>query len=90
MKKGIRNADTVVYKLELALRRTTNEKLEVARKKRRKREEIVERRKIKGMATSRQKTRGRISLFNEEKENYKSDTKDETNSNQAGNNKNLI
>ena len=50
MKKGIRNIDAVVCKLGLALTRTTNKKLEIAKEKGRKREEIMERRKTKAMA----------------------------------------
>ena len=43
MKKGIKNVDAVASKLEPALIRVTNQRLEVVREKRRKREEMVER-----------------------------------------------
>ncbi len=50
MEKGIRNVDVVTCKLGSASIRVTNQRLEVARKERCKREKIVERRKIKAMA----------------------------------------
>ena len=90
MKRGIRNADTVAYKLKPALIRATNEKLEVTRKERQKREEMVEKRKTKAMATRCQWARREISLSREEEENYESDTGDETDLDQPGNNKNLL
>ena len=70
--------------------RATNHRLEVAREKEQKREEIVERRKTKAMAAKCQRTRERISLSSEEKKNYESDTGDETNPDQASNNKNPL
>ena len=70
--------------------RATNERLEVARKKRQKKEKIVEKQKIEAMATRCQRGRGRISLSSEEKENYESDTGDKTDPNQVGNDKNLL
>ena len=70
--------------------RATNERLEVAKKKRRKREEMVERQKTKAMATRCQRARGGINLFSEEEENYESDIGDKTDSNQASNDKNLL
>lgn len=42
MDKDIRNIDIVIYKLELALIKANNNKLEVIRKKRQKKEEIIE------------------------------------------------
>ena len=59
--------------------RVTNQSLKVAKKKRRKREKIVKKRKIKAMATKCQKVREGISLSIKKKKNYKSDNKDETN-----------
>ncbi len=50
MEKGIRNADTVAHKLGPASTRATNQRLEVAGEERRKREEMVERRKTEAMA----------------------------------------
>ena len=41
---------------------------------------MVKKRKIKTIATKRQETRGGISLFNENDENYKSNIRDKTNS----------
>ena len=51
---------------------------------------MIERRKTEAMAAKRQKARRGISLSSEEKENYKSNTKDETNPDQAGDDKNLL
>ena len=45
---------------------------------------MVERPKKKAMATRRQRARGGISLFSKEEENYKSDTGNETDPDQAG------
>lgn len=74
MKKDIKNVDIVVRKLLPALIRAINHKLEVIRKKRQKMEVVV---------VKCQKVKGRISLSNEEKENYKSNTWDEINHDQA-------
>lgn len=65
--------------------RVTNYRIEVAREKRRKRDEIVERRKIEVIVTRRQKVREEISLFNEKKKNYVSNTRDEIDPDQADN-----
>ena len=51
---------------------------------------MIERRKIKAKVARRQKARREISLFNEEEENYKSNTGDETDPDQAGNDKNPL
>ena len=90
IEKGIRNADAVVCKLRPASTRATNQRLEVAREERRKREEIMKKRKTKAMAAKQRRARGGISSSNEEEENYESNTGDETNPNQASNNKNAI
>ena len=42
------------------------------------------------MITRRQKARKRISLFSEEEENYENDIRDETDLDQADNNKNSM
>ncbi len=90
MEKGIRNADAVVRKLGPALTRAINQRLEVAREERRKREEMVERRKTEAIAAKRQRARGGISLSSEEEENYESDTEDETDLDQANNDENSL
>ncbi len=90
MEKGIWNADAVIHRLGPVLTRATNQRLEVAREERQKWEEMVERRKIEAIATKHRRARGGISLSNEEEENYESDTKDETDPDQADNNKNLL
>ena len=78
MKKNIKNINIIARKLGLALTKATNQKLEVVRKERKKREKMIEKRKIEAMATKCQKVRGRISLSNKKKKNYENDTKDET------------
>ena len=77
-------------KLRPALIRATNHRLKVARKELWKREEIVKKRKTKAISTRCQRTKKRISMSNEEEENYESDTGDKTDLDQAGNSKNLL
>lgn len=48
---------------------------------------MIEKRKIKVVATKHEKVREEISMYNQKKENYKSDTKDEIDPDQAGNDK---
>ncbi len=86
MEKGIKNADAVVRKFGPALTSATNQRLEVARKKRWKKEEIVERQKTEAMAAKRQRAKRGISLSSEEEETYKNNTGDETDPDQADNN----
>ena len=50
----------------------------------------MERWKIKAIVTKCQKARGEISLFSEGEKNYKSDTGDETDPDQAGNDEYLL
>lgn len=50
----------------------------------------MKKQKIEAIAIRCQKARGGINLFSEEEENYKNDTGDETNLDQAGNNKNSL
>ena len=65
MKKGIKNADIVAGKLRRALIRATNDRLEVVREKRRKKEEIMEKQKAEAMAEKRYRARRGISLSSE-------------------------
>ena len=51
---------------------------------------MVEKEKTKAMAARRQKAKRGISLSNEEEENYENDTGDETDPDQANNDKNLL
>ena len=51
---------------------------------------MIERQKIEAMVARRQRAKGGISLSSEEEENYESDTRDETNPNQADNDKNPL
>ena len=76
MEKGTRNADAVTHKLESASTRATNDRLKTVREDRRKKEEIIEKRKAEALAAKRRRARGRISLFSEEED--KNDTGDDT------------
>ena len=78
IEKSIRNVDVFACKLGPALIRATNQKLEVTREERQKREEMVEKRKTEAMTAKYRRPRGEISLSSEEEENYESDTGDET------------
>lgn len=78
---GIRNANVVIYKLELASTRATNQGLKIAKEERRKREEMVKRRKTEIMVTKCPRTKEGISLSSKEKGNYESNTKNKTNQN---------
>lgn len=64
MEKSIKNANEVIYKLGLASTKVTNNRLEIARKERQKREKMIKRRKTEAMVVKRDKARGGISLFN--------------------------
>lgn len=59
--------------------------LEVAKKKKQKKEKIVEKQKIEAIASKYQKARGGISLFNKKKENYKHVNKNKTDLDQVNN-----
>ena len=90
MEQGIRNADAIARKLRPASIKATNQRLEVARKERTKRVEIMEKQKTEAMTAKCRRARGGISLSNEEEKNYESDTRDKTDPNQVGNNKNPL
>lgn len=83
MEKYIKNTNAVARKLRPALTKLINHKLKVVSEKWRKREEIIEKRKIEAMAKKYRKTRKERSLISEKKENYESDTRDEINPEQA-------
>ncbi len=51
---------------------------------------MIKRQKTEAIAAKCQRVRGEISLSSEEEENYESDTGDETDPDQADNNKNLL
>ena len=74
MKKGIKNVDAVARKLGPALTRAINDRLEAAKEERQKREEMIEKGKTKAMTAKWRRARGGISLSNKEED--KSDTKD--------------
>ena len=82
-KKGIKNADTVACKLGPASTRATDDKLDAAKEKKRKKEEMIERWKAEAIAVKQYRARGRMSLFSEEED--ESDTKNDTNPNQTNN-----
>ncbi len=90
IEKGIKNVDAVAYKLGLALPRAINQRLEVAREEKRKKEEIVKRWKTEAMVAKHQQAKREISSFIEEEENYESDTKDKTDLDQANDDKNQL
>ena len=69
----------------MALTRTTNHKLEVAKKEKSKREEIIEKQKIKTMAAKCYRNKGGINLSSRNDENYKSDIRDNIDLDQANN-----
>ena len=81
MKKGIRNANAIARKLGPASTRATNDRLKVAKEKRRKREVMMERRKAEFIAAKRRRTREGISLSNKEEDG--NDTEDDTDPDRA-------
>lgn len=85
MKKSIKNANTIIYKLWPALIRATNHRLELTKEKRHKRKEIIERRKTKTIVAKYKRARGEISFFSKEDKDYESDTENETDLDQANN-----
>ena len=76
MEKDIKNADAITRKFGPASTRATTDRLEAAKKERRKREEMMERQKVEAMATKRRKAKGRMILSNEKKD--KNNTGDNT------------
>ena len=80
-KKCIRNADAISCKLKSALTRATNNRLEVAREERQKKQEIKEKRKVEVIVAKQCGARGRISSSNKEKD--ESDTGNDTDLDQA-------
>lgn len=85
MDKGIKNINAVACKFRLASIRATNYRLEVASKKRQKREEMVKRQKTKAIGAKRQSSRKGICLSNKEKEDYEGDTRDKKDPDQSNN-----
>lgn len=83
MTKSIKNVNAVTSKLKLALTRTTNHKLEMAQKKQRKGEEMVERWKGEAMAAKCCKDKRGFSLSSGEEKNHESDTENDTDPDQA-------
>ena len=88
--KDVQNIDVITRKLRPALIKTTNHRLEVVRNEQRKREKMVERRKIKVLAARHQGAREEINLSCEKEENYESNIGDKTDSNQVSNDENPL
>lgn len=81
MKKSIQNINAIAYKLKPVLTRIINYKLEVNRKKKWKKDKIVEKQKIKFIVVKCRKNRERINLYSKKKENYKNNIRNNRNSN---------
>ena len=81
MAKGITNANSVACKFGSASTRATNDRLEVIKEERRKREELMKRQKAEAMVAKQHRARGGINLSSEKKD--KNDTGDNTDPNQA-------
>lgn len=79
MEKDIKNTNIVACKFRPASINIINQSLKVAKKKKQKRKKIMKKQKTKAMATKCKKARRVMSLSSEKKENYKNNTKDETN-----------
>ena len=77
----IKNINAIACKLGPALTRAINDRLEVAKEKRRKREEMIKRRKVEAMVAKRHRARGGMSLSSKEKD--ESDIRDDTDLDQA-------
>ena len=83
MVKDIRNTDAVARKPKAALIRATNHRLEILRKKKCKKKKIVERQKTEAIAAKCCTNRGGINLLSREEKNYKGDTSNNTDPEQA-------
>ena len=81
MEKCIKNIDTIARKLGPALTRATNNRLEVDREKRRKKEEIKEWQKAKAMAAKQR--RAKRGMSSSGKEEDESDIENDTNPDQT-------
>ncbi len=88
MEKDIRNVDAIARKLRPVLTKVTNQRLEIAKEEKQKREEIMEKWKAKIMIAKYQKARRGITLSSNKKD--ENDTGNETNPDQAGNSKYLL
>ena len=81
MEKGIKITDAITCMLRPTSTRATNNRLEVVKEQRRKKEEMRERRKAEAMAAKQRRARGRMSLSIEKEE--ESDTGNNKDSDQA-------
>lgn len=76
IKKSIRNTNAIAYILKLALIRVINNRLEVAKEERQKKEKIKKKQKTEAMAAKRYKVRKEMSSFSKKKD--KNDIKKNT------------
>lgn len=83
MKKNIQNIDSVTCKLEPALIKVTNHRLENVTREKEKSEIIVKKRKAESVAAKRYKIGREIDLSSAKKSKYESNTKDNINSDKA-------
>lgn len=83
MRKDIRNANAIACKLETVLIRIINNRLEIARKERQKKEEMKEKQKAKAITIKLQGVRERMSSFNKEED--ESDIRNDTDLDQIEN-----
>ena len=74
IEKSIKNANAIVRKLGPASTRVTNNRLEVAKEERRKKEKIKERRKAEAMVVKRRRARGEMSLSSKDENDTGNDT----------------
>ena len=81
MEKGIKNADAIARMLRPASTRAINNRLEVAREEKQKKEEMKERRKAEAMATKWH--RARRGMGSSSKKEDESDTGNNTDPDQA-------
>lgn len=76
MEKDMRNTDAIACKHRSVSTRATNNRLEVAKKKRQKKEKIKERRKVEAIAAKRYRARGGMSSSREKED--ESDIRNDT------------
>lgn len=74
--KDVWNTNAIACKLRPIITKVSNHQLEVTREKKQKKEEMVEKQKIKTIIAKHCKYRESISLCIEEEENYESNTRD--------------
>lgn len=81
--KNVQNRNAIVYQLILASIRATNHKLEVVRKKKQEKEQMVKKWNTKAIAVKCNKKAGRIYLSDKKQKNHDSDTENNIDPNQV-------